>query len=201
MKKKAAVLYNNWKQAFDAILFRTLFAKIRKTETNIKRLDRIKKTIFFLFLQILAISLFCSLGVAETKQLTYADTILIAGEIDDYRHIDFSGGRANIHYYNLWINEYKCRLLVNDTTCKEIQTFINSQNTIELRVHDRIFCNEVVEFYYNNTEFQSLDQYNRSRPLLRVMSIIIFSITEVFFNAMYILYIIFHRTSKDKRWI
>ena len=201
MKKKTTTLLVKWKNNFDALLFRTLFAKIRKTETNIKRIDRFKKTISFLLLQIIIISLFCIFGIKETKQLTYADTILITGKINDYWHIDLRGGKNNPHYYNLWIDGEKCRLLVNDTTCKEIQAIIHNQDTIELHIHNRILVNEVAEFYFNNTEYASLIKYNKSLSTLRILAIIIFSTIEIIINVSYVLYIIFHRTSKDKKWI
>ena len=74
------------KNVFDELLFKTLFANVKKTETNIKRIDRFKKTVAFLLFQIVAISLFCIFGIAESKQLTYEDTSVITGEIDDYTH-------------------------------------------------------------------------------------------------------------------
>ena len=185
------------KHDFDELLFKTLFAKVKKTETNIKRIDRFKKTVAFLLFQIVAISLFCIFGIAESRQLTYEDTIVIINEIDDYTHIDFHAGRINRHWYDLCIDEQEYRLFVNDSTCEKMQEIIKSNHTIEFRVYN----NDVVEFYFNDIEIESLNNYNKNQAALRIFAIVLFSLVEVIAIAVYVSYIILHRTSKDKRFI
>lgn len=189
------------KNVFDELLFKTLFAKVKKTETNIKRIDRFKKTVAFILFQIVAISLFCIFGIAESKQLTYEDTSVIIGEIDDYTHIDFSAGRTNRHYYDLYIDGQEYRLFVNDSTCEKVKEIIKIDHVIEFRVHNRIFRNDIVEFYFNDVELETLNDYNKNQSTLRIFAIILFSLVEVFAIPVYVAYVIFHRTSKDKRLI
>ena len=185
------------KNDFDELLFKTLFTKVKKTETNIKRIDRFKKTVAFLLFQMVAISLFCIFGIAESKQLTYEDTSVIIGEIDDYTHIDFHAGRIKRHYYDLYIDGQDYRLFVNDSTCEKIQEIMKSNHTVEFRVYN----NDVVEFWFNDIELESLNDYNKNQTASRIFAIVLFSLVEIFAIAVYVLYIIFHRTSKDKRLI
>ena len=61
--------------------------------------------------------------------------------------------------------------------------------------------NDIVEIYLYDTELVSADKYNENQTALRVLAIILFSLVEVFAIAGYVVYMIFHRTSKDKKWI
>ena len=185
----------------DDFIFKIFYPKVKKTETNIKRIDRFKKTVSFILFQIIVISIFCIFGIADTKQLTYENTIEITGFLDDYSHTDFNGRKINIHYYSLWIDGQKYKLTVNGTACNQMQDIVKSNDEIRFRYHDRILFNDIVEFEFDDTELKSLDDINSSQKGLRIMFIILFSLVELIFVSMYIIYIVFHRTSKDKGWL
>lgn len=192
---------DRWKAYFDNLLFKTVFAKIKKTETNIKRADRLKKTLAFLLFQVIAISLFCIFGIAELKPLTYEDTSRITGKIEDFSHVEFNGYRINIHHYDLWINGQKYRLAVNDSTCESMQEIIKSGASVEFCVHDRVFRNDIADFQFESMEIRSLNDYNTGNSPFRICAIVLFSLVEIFFCTAYAFYILLHRTSRDKRWI
>ena len=82
-----------------------------------------------------------------------------------------------------------------------MQDIVKSNDEIKFRYHDRILSNDIVEFEFDDTELKSLDDINSSQKGLRIMFIILFSLVELIFVSIYIIYIVFHRTSKDKGWL
>ena len=82
-----------------------------------------------------------------------------------------------------------------------MKEIIKIDHVIEFRVHNRIFRNDIVEFYFNDVELETLNDYNKNQSTLRIFAIILFSLVEVFTIPVYVAYVIFHRTSKDKRLI
>lgn len=189
------------KRNLDDFIFKTFYSKVKKTETNIKRVDRFKITVSFILFQIIIISLFAVFGISDTKQLTYENTIEVTGHLDDYSHIEFHIRRSFLHYYNLWIDGNKYKLNVDNTTCNYMQDIVQGNNEITFRYYDRIFSNDIVEFEFDDTELTSLNGFNSSQKALRIMFIILFSLIELIFVTTYVIYIVFHRTSKDKRWL
>ena len=65
----------------------------------------------------------------------------------------------------------------------------------------RTYHTDIVEIYLGDIELVSADRYNENQTSARVLAIILFSLAEVFAIAGYVVYMIFHRTSKDKKWI
>ncbi len=59
----------------------------------------------------------------------------------------------------------------------------------------------VISTEIDDIELVSADKYNDNQVTLRVCAITLFSLTEVFAIVGYVIYMIFHRTSKDKKWI
>ena len=173
--------------------------KFRHTQTNIKRRDRQIATIIFAICELVAILLFAYFGIARTSQVTDENTTVITTEIDDYSHIDFGSSGHRRHYYNIWIDGQKYNLgtsLLN-VDCDNFQEILDSNPTLNVR----IYHNDIVEIYLDDTELVSADKYNENQTALRVLAIIVFSLVEVCAIAGYIVYMIFHRTSKDKKWI
>ena len=81
--------------------------------------------------------------------------------------------------------------------CDNLQEILDSNPTLNVR----IYHNDIVEIYLDGTELVSADKYNENQATLRVWAIILFSSAELFAFAGYVVYMIFHRTSKDKKWI
>ncbi len=188
---------NTLKQGFDELLFIPLFSKIRKTETNLKRIDRFKKTVAFILFQIVAISLF-SFGIAETAQATEDNTTVITARVEDYsRHKTY--GRHRKIYFKMHIDgeQYKIGHSRLTVTKEQFEKILSGSPIVTIRVHR----GEIAEMYSYGKEYVSLDTYNDSQTNDRTVAITLFSITEIFSGALYVLYIIYHRTSKDKKWI
>ena len=76
------------------------------------------------------------------------------------------------------------------------ENFANMKIEFEVNHH-----NDIVEIYLGDIELVSADIYNENQTAARVLAIILFSLAEVFAIAGYVVYMIFHRTSKDKKWI
>ena len=171
--------------------------KLKHTQTNVKRRDRQIATIIFVICELVAIFLFAYFGIARTSQVTNENTTVITTEIDDYTHIDFGSSGHRRHYYNIWIDGQKYRLgtaLLN-VDCDNFQEVLDGNPTLNVR----IYHNDVVEIYLDGTELVSADKYNENQAILRVWAIIVFSLVEVLATLGYVVYTIFHRTSKDKK--
>ena len=173
--------------------------KFRHTQTNAKRRDRQIATIIFAICELVAIFLFAYFGIARTSLVTDANTTVITTEMDDYKHIELGSNRNTRHYYNIWIDEQKYHLgtALLTVDCDNFQEILDSNPTFNVR----IYHNDIVEIYLDDTELVSADKYNENQTALRVLAIIVFSLVEVCAIAGYIVYMIFHRTSKDKKWI
>ena len=156
-------------------------------------------TIIFVICELVVIFLFAYFGIARTSQVTDENTTVITTEIDDYKHIERGSNRNARHYYNIWIDEQKYRLgtaLLN-VDFDNFQEILDSNPTFNVR----IYHNDIVEIYLDGTELVSADKYNENQSTLRVWAIILFSLVELFAIAGYVVYMIFHRTSKDKKLI
>ena len=173
--------------------------KFKHTQTNIKQRERQMVTIIFVICELVAIFLFAYFGIARTSQVTDKNTTVITTEIDDYKHIELGANRNARHYYDIWIDGQKYRLgtaLLN-VDCDNLQEILDSNPTFNVR----IYHNDIVEIYLDGTELVSADKYNENQSTLRVWAIILFSLVELFAIAGYVVYMIFHRTSKDKKLI
>ena len=171
--------------------------KLKHTQTNVKRRDRQIATIIFVICELVAIFLFAYFGIARTSQVTNENTTVITTEIDDYTHIDFGSSGHRRHYYDIWIDGQRYRLgtaLLN-VDCDNFQEVLDGNPTLDVQ----IYHNDIVEIYLNDTELVSADKYNENQAILRVWAIIVFSLVEVFATLGYVVYMIFHRTSKDKK--
>ena len=173
--------------------------KFRHTQTNVKRRERQITTIVFAICELVAIFLFAYFGIARTSQVTDENTTVITTEIDDYAHIYSHGIKIKLHYYKIWIDEQKYNLgasLLN-VDCDNLQEILDSNHPLNVRTYH----NDIVEIYLGDIELVSADRYNENQTSARVLTIILFSLAEVFAIAGYVVYMIFHRTSKDKKWI
>ena len=173
--------------------------KSKHTQTNAKRRDRQIATIIFAICELVAIFLFAYFGIARTSQVTDKNTTVITTEIDDYKHIELGSNRNARHYYDIWIDGQKYRLgtALLTVDCDNLQEILDSNPTLNVRMYH----NDIVEIYLDGTELVSADKYNENQATLRVWAIILFSLAELFAIAGYVVYMIFHRTSKDKKWI
>ncbi len=173
--------------------------KFKHTQTNVKRKDRQIATIIFAICELVSIFLFAYFGIVRTSQVTDENTTVITTEIDDYKHIELGSNRNARHHYDIWINGQKYRLgtALLTVDCDNFQEILDSKPTFNVR----IYHNDIVEIYLDGTELVSADKYNENQTTLRVWAIILFSLVEVFAIAGYVVYMIFHRTSKDKKWI
>ena len=173
--------------------------KSKHTQTNAKHRDRQIATIIFVICELVAIFLFAYFGIARTSQVTDENTTVITTEIDDYKHIELGSNRNARHHDDIWIDGRKYNLgtsLLN-VDCDNLQEVLDGNPTLNVR----IYHNDIVEIYLDGTELVSADKYNENQTTLRVWAIILFSLVEVFAIAVYVVYMIFHRTSKDKKWI
>lgn len=171
--------------------------KIRKTETNIKRIDRLKKTFAFGLIQILVISLFCIFGISGTACATEDNTETITAIVEDFNYHEL---RWNNFRYKIYIGGKVYRTTSNMVTVNNDQLIeVLSKSPLVSLSFDRI--GNIVKMYSDGVEYVSIDKYNDEQILWRIIAIVLFVLVELFVCAEYILYIIYHRTSKDKKWI
>ena len=170
--------------------------KIRKTETNIKRIERLKKTVAFILIQVFAISLFCIFGVARTACATEYNTATITATVEDYSYYELRWSNR----YKIYVEGKMYRTTSNFVTVnnEQFNEFLSGSPTVLIRFDRR---GNLVQMYSDGVEYVSFDKYNDEQILWRIMAIILFSLVELFVCAEYVLYIIYHRTSRDKKWI
>lgn len=177
--------------------------KIRRTQTNIKRRDRKRITVAFILCEIIAIFLFSYFGIFQTRQISAEDTDIISGEIEGKAHFDYGTGtvrKPRIHYYKFWINGEKYRLNVSEAECEALEKILlsDSNPTFEFRVYNRPFRKEIVEFYHSGEELATLNGFNDVQRSGRTAAILLFVFAEVVAIPLYVIYTLFHRTSKDR---
>lgn len=180
--------------------------KFRHTQTNVKRRDRQIATIIFAICELVVIFFFAYLGIYETRQITDEDTEVIVGEIEGRAHFDYGSGigtRPRIHYYKLWIDGKKYRLNVSESDCDALEKILTSDSSpnFEFRVYSHPFSKEIVEFYHNGEELSTVSAFNDVQRSGRTAAILLFIFAEVVTIPLYVVYMVFHRTSKDKKWI
>ena len=170
--------------------------KIRKTQTNIKRMQRLKKTIIFILIQIVAIFLFCNFGIAGTTCATKDNTATVTAIVQDYNHYEL---RRDFRY-RIYVDGEMYRTTSNFVTVDHEQFigFLSESPTVSIRYDQR---GRIVQMYSNEIEYVSLDKYNSEQRISRTISIVVFSLVELFVCIDYALYIAYNRTSKDKKWI
>ncbi len=171
--------------------------KIRKTETNIKRMERLKKTVAFILIQAFAISLFCIFGVARTACATEDNTVTITARVEDYSYHEL---RWSNFRYKIYVEGEMYRTTSNFVTVnnEQFNEFLSRSPTVSICFDRR---GNLVQMYSDGVEYVSFDKYNDEQKLWRVIAIVLFSLVELFVCAEYVLYISYHRTSKDKKWI
>lgn len=171
--------------------------KIRKTQTKIKRIERLKKTVAFILFQIVAISLFCIFGVAGTVRANDANTATVTASVEDYSYHEL---RWSNFRYKIYADGKKYRttsnfVSVNNEQFKEI---LSKSPIVTIRFDRK---GNIVQMYSDGVEYVSFDKYNHEQTMWRTIAIVSFSLVELFVCAEYVLYVIYHRTSKDKKWI
>ena len=171
--------------------------RIRKTETNIKRIERIKKTVAFILFQIVAISVFGIFGIALTTQATENNTTVVTATVEDYRYHELRWGNFS---YKICVEGKNYRttsnfVIVNNDQFVEI---LSESPIVSLRFDRK---GKIVQMHSNGVEYVSFDRYNKEQRNCRIIAIVLFVIVELFICAEYVLYVIYHRTSKDKKCI
>ena len=171
--------------------------KIRKTQTNIKRIERLKKTVIFILIQIVAISLFCIFGISGTTCATENNTATVTALVQDYSYHELR--RANFRY-RIYVDGEMYRTTSNFVTVnnEEFIDFLRGSPTVSIRFDQR---GRIVQMYSDKIEYVSFDKYNSEQIMWRIIAIVLFSLVELFVCAEYVLYIMYNRTSKDKKWI
>ncbi len=171
--------------------------KIRKTETNIKRAERVKKTVAFVFLQIVAISLFCVFGIADTIRATEENTAFITAKVEDYSSYELR--RTNFRY-TIYVEDEKFLTTSNMVTVNndQFEELLGESPIVSIRVDRR---GNIAQMYSDGVEYVSLEKYNNEQTTWRIIATVVFSVVELFACAEYVLYIMYNRTSKDKNWI
>ena len=170
---------------------------IRKTLTNIKRIDRLKMTARFLLFQVVTISLFCIFGISGTAHATEDNTTVITARVENYsRHIGYGKGHSKI-YFKAQIDGEQYKLGSYKTvTADDFEELLKASPSVTLRLDKNV---KVAQMHSDGVEYLSLDKYNADMTNWRIVWIVLFSLAEAFFVAVYVLYMIYHRTSKDKR--
>ena len=171
--------------------------KIRKTQTNIKRIKRLKKTVIFILIQIVTIFLFCVFGIAGTTCATEDNTATVTALVQDYSYHELR--RTNFRY-KIYVDGEMYRTTSNFVTVNNEQfiDFLSGSPTVSIRFDQR---ERIVQMCSNEIEYVSLDKYNSEQIMWRVIAIVLFSLIELFVCIDYALYIAYNRTSKDKKWI
>ena len=160
-------------------------------------MDRLKKTVVFILIQVFAISLFSIFGIAGTACATEENTVTITATVEDYRYHELR--RTNFRY-RIYIEGEEYRTTSNFVTVnnEKFIDFLSRSPTVSIRFNQR---GNIVQMYSDGVEYVSFDKYNAEQIMWRIIAIVLFSLVELFVFADYVLYITYHRTSKDKKWI
>lgn len=171
--------------------------KYRKTETNIKRIKRIKKTVAFVLFQIVVISLFCVFGIVWTTRATEDNTTVVTATVEEYKYHEL---RWNNFRYKIYVEGKIYRTTSNFVTVNNEQfiEILSKSPHVSIRFDKR---GNIVQMYSDGIEYVSFDKYNSEQTMWRIIAIVVFSIVELFACAGYVLYIVYNRTSKDKKWL
>ena len=171
--------------------------KIRKTETNIKRIERLKKTVAFVLFQIVAISLFCIFGISGTARATEENTNVITSTVEDYKYheLRWSNFRYKIYVEGECYRTTSYFVTVNNEQFKE---FLDKSPLVSVRFDKR---GNIVQMYSDGVEYVSFEKYDHEQINGRIIAIVVFSVVELLACAEYVLYVMYHRTSKDRKWL
>jgi hypothetical protein len=169
----------------------------RKTETNIKRMDRLKVTIALVLLEIVSITLFCIFGIVGTAKATDNNTRVITAEVVNHRYVDAKFGRTGSRHFLVYAGGESFKV-PSGKNKEELLELFSSMPTVTVRL-DRY--GNVAELVADGRELCSLQDYNENQAVLRAWAIAVFSIAEALVLGGYAFYMIHHRTSKDKSFI
>lgn len=135
--------------------------QIRKTETNIKRIERLKKTVAFILFQIVAISLFCIFGIAGTTRATENNTTLVTATVEDYKYHEL---RWSNFSYKIYIEGKSYRTTSNFVTVNNEQfiEILSESPLVSIRFDKR---GNIVQMYSDGIEYVSFNTYNDEQTI------------------------------------
>ncbi len=169
----------------------------RKTETNIKRMDRLKATIALVVFEVVSITLFCVFGIVGTSEAADDNTRVITAEVVNHRYVDAKFGRIDSRHFIVYASGENFKI-PSGKNKEELNELFSGMPTVTVRL-DRY--GNVAELHAEGRELYSLRDYNDNQATLRAWAIALFSVAEALVLAGYAFYMIHHRTSKDKNWL
>lgn len=163
--------------------------KIRKTLTNLRRVDRLKATAVFCVLQIILIGLVV-FNFLDNSPVYSEHAEVVEGRIEDYRFIRAYG--ADRHF--ITINEIEYEIYGNkNIRSRDLHQLLKTRPDATLLINNK----KVISYSLNNIEYLSVDDYNKSLRNNTIWVTVFLSLIDVLIISCYAVYIIYHRTSKD----
>ena len=163
--------------------------KIRKTLTNLRRVDRLKATAIFCILQIILIGLVV-FNFLDNAPVYSEHAEVVEGRVEDYRFRRAYG--ADRHF--ITINETEYEIYGNrNIKSRDLRQFLKTRPDATLFVNNK----KVISYSLNDVEYLSVDDYNTSLRNNTIWVTVFLSLIDVLIISCYVVYMIYHRTSKD----
>ncbi len=166
--------------------------KIRKTLTNIKKIERVKVTVIFVVLEVIIIGLF-TFGMIKTVPVKAENVSVSEGKIENYRFIARPARRGWNYTLNCEMHGEEYKIFVSSNKKEHIEGLLQAHSVAEIGS----VKGEVVFYSIDGIELYSINEFNSGQKSERILAIVLFSIVEIVSIPLFTLYIIYHRTSKD----
>lgn len=163
--------------------------KIRKTLTNSRRVDRLKATAIFCILQIILIGLVV-FNFFDNTPVCSERAEVIEGRIKDYRFRRAYG--ADRHF--ITIDEIEYEVYGNkNIKSRDLSQLLKTRPNATLLINNK----KVISYSLNDVEYLSVDDFNTNLRNNKIWVTVFLSLIDVLIISCYVVYMIYHRTSKD----
>ena len=161
--------------------------------------NRARVTVFLVVFEIIAIFVFTYYGIAKTEYANERNTVELTAKIDKYEYVNNKVGGIKYHHYTIYCGDKEYHLggsLMDDIDHSAFSEILNFSPKAKMVVNK---WGEIVELVIGGNKFVSSEYYNDDQLASRVTAIVLFCFVQVITIPCYVIYMLFHRTSKD-RW-
>lgn len=173
---------------------------MKYTLTNKKRVDRAKATVLLVIFELIAIGLFGYYGIIKTTQANEYNTVEVIDKIQNFEYVNEHIGRIKPYYYTISCDDKNYHLggsSIRNIDHSEFSDILSSAPDAKIVVDK---WERIVELSIGNIIYASAENYNSDQMASRIMAIILHCIAQVIIVLVYIINMVFHRTSKDREF-
>ena len=170
---------------------------MKQTHTNIMKANRARVTVFLVVVELIAIFVFAYYGIAKTECANEGNTVELTARIDEYEYIGDKFGRIRYHHYTIYCGDKEYHLGgsfmddIDHSAFSELLTFSPEAKMVVNK------WGEIVELAIDGNILVSSEYYNDDQLATRLTAIVLFCFIQVIIIPCYVIFMIFHRTSKD----